>query len=180
MRYFSAREQMVVAMEVGTHSPRMSRLIQELGHEALVANARKLRFIYGNDQKDDDVDAEMLARVARLDRKLLSPIEHRTEADAGAMALLRSRDALVRTLTSNHLPLCVLLRDIGLTEAAAHVPTTELDAFRTAAAGEILAAQARMVRQLQQAGVLVVETMPNELAAVIINQYLDLKARHRL
>jgi len=86
----------------------------------------------------------------------------------------------VRTLTSNHLLLCVLLRDVGLSEAAGQVPTTELEAFRTAAAGEILAAQARMVRQLQDAGVLVVETKPNEVAAVIINQYLDLKARHRL
>lgn len=99
MRYFSAREPMVVAMEVGTHSPWMSRLIQEFGHEVLVANARKLRFIYGNDQKGDDVDAEMLARVARLDPKLLSPIKHRSETDAGAMALLNSRDALVRART---------------------------------------------------------------------------------
>ncbi len=86
----------------------------------------------------------------------------------------------VRTLTNNHLLLCVLLRDEGLTSLASVPPTTELDAFHAAAAAEILAAQGRMVRKLQRAGVLVVETLPNELAAVIINQYLDLKARHRL
>ena len=86
----------------------------------------------------------------------------------------------VRTLTSSHLLLCVLLKDTGLTELAGQVPGNDLEAFRTAAAAEILAAQARMVRQLQQAGVLVVETLPTELAAVLINQYLDLKARHLL
>lgn len=86
----------------------------------------------------------------------------------------------VRTLTNNHLLLCVLLRDEGLTTLASKPPVTELDAFHAAAAAEILAAQGRMVRKLQRAGVLVVETLPGELAAVIINQYLDLKARHRL
>jgi len=86
----------------------------------------------------------------------------------------------VRTLTTNHLLLCVLLRDEGLTNLASEPPNTDLEAFHMAAAAEILAAQGRMVRQLQRAGVLVVETLPGELAAVIINQYLDLKARHRL
>lgn len=104
VRYFGSREPMVVAMEVGTHSPWMSRMIRECGHEVIVANARKLRFIFGNDQKNDDADAEAIARVARMDRKLLHPLEHRPEADAEAMALIRSRDTLVRTRTAlvNH------------------------------------------------------------------------------
>jgi len=103
-RYFTSREPLVVAMEVGTHSPWISRLVNELGHEVIVANARKLQFIYQNDQKHDEVDAELLARVARADRKLLSPIEHRGRDDSEAMALLRSRDRLVRTRTDlvNH------------------------------------------------------------------------------
>jgi transposase len=104
MRYFGTRQSMVVAMEVGTHSPWMSRMIRKLGHEVIVANARKLKFIFGNDQKDDDVDAEMIARVARMDRSLLHPLEHRAEVDAVAMALIRSRDAMVSTRTAlvNH------------------------------------------------------------------------------
>jgi transposase len=103
-RYFGFREPMVVAMEVGTHSPWMSRMIRESGHEVIVANARKLRFIFDNDQKCDDADAEAIARVARADRKLLHPLEHRPEEDAAAMSLLRSREALVRTRTAliNH------------------------------------------------------------------------------
>ena len=103
-RYFESRSPMVVAMEVGTHSPWMSRLIKECGHEVIVANARKLRFVYENERKSDDADAEAIARVARMDRTLLHPLEHRPEVDASAMALLRSRDALVRTRTAliNH------------------------------------------------------------------------------
>jgi hypothetical protein len=57
----------------------MSRLLARLGHEAIVANSRKLRLIYENQHKNDRVDAEYLARVARLDPKLLGAIEHRSE-----------------------------------------------------------------------------------------------------
>jgi transposase len=86
-----------VALEVGTHSPWVSRLLKALGHEVLVANPRKLRFIYQSRAKTDRVDARALARVARMDPALLSPIEHRQEAVAQDLALLRARDILVRT-----------------------------------------------------------------------------------
>jgi len=66
-----------IAIEVGTHSPWISALLAELGHEVLVANARKLRMIFRNDSKNDRCDAEQLARVARMDPSLLYPIEHR-------------------------------------------------------------------------------------------------------
>jgi transposase len=86
-----------IALEVGTHSPWVSRLLKALGHEVLVANPRKLRFIYQSRGKTDRVDARALARVARMDPALLSPIEHRQEAVAQDLALLRTRDLLVRT-----------------------------------------------------------------------------------
>ena len=86
-----------VAMEVGTHSPWVSRLLREMGHEVLVANSRKLRFIYQNRGKTDRVDAESLARVARMDPALLSPVKHRDEEVAQDLAVLRARDLLVRT-----------------------------------------------------------------------------------
>ena len=95
---------MRIALEVGTHSPWVSRLLKELGHEVLVANPRKTRLIYQNRGKQDRVDAEALARIARLDPKLLYPVEHRPESVAQDMAVLRSRDVLVRTRTQlvNH------------------------------------------------------------------------------
>jgi transposase len=79
-------------------------VLEECGHEVLVANARKLRLIYSNKRKTDEVDAENLARLARVDPKLLYPIEHRGEESQAHMALIRSRQALVscRTQLVNH------------------------------------------------------------------------------
>lgn len=94
-----------VAMEVGTHSPWVSRLLTELGHEIIVADARKLRLIYRNPRKNDRIDAEYLARLARLDPQLLSPVRHRSPETQADLTLIRSRDALVRarTMLINHM-----------------------------------------------------------------------------
>ena len=48
---------MRIAIETGTHSPWVSRLLEECGHEVLVANARKLRLIHANKRKPDELDA---------------------------------------------------------------------------------------------------------------------------
>ena len=70
-RFASERPPMRIALETGTHSPWVSRLLEECGHEVLVANARKTRLIYANKRKTDEVDAENLARLARVDPNLL-------------------------------------------------------------------------------------------------------------
>src|ERR687898_1595932 len=103
-RRFSSEQPMPIAIEAGTHSPWVSRLLKECGHEVLVANARKLRLIYANKCKTDEIDAENLARLARLDPKLLYPLQHRGEESQAHMALIRSREALVgcRTQLVNH------------------------------------------------------------------------------
>ncbi|MGH2657402.1 MAG: IS110 family transposase [Actinomycetota bacterium] len=93
-----------VVLEVGPHSPWISRLLATAGHEVIVANPRKLRLIYENDQKSDRADAEYLARVGRLDPKLLAPVRHRSQNTHAHLTVLRSRDALVRARTAliNH------------------------------------------------------------------------------
>jgi transposase len=104
-RRFASQEQpMRIAIEAGTHSPWASRVLEECGHEVLVANARKLRLIYANKGKTDEIDAENLARLARLDPKLLYPLKHRGEESQAHLALIRSREALVGTRTQlvNH------------------------------------------------------------------------------
>ncbi len=98
-RRFSGAEPMLVAIETGTHSPWVSRMLEDSGHEVLVANARKVRLIYGEGRKTDRIDAEKLARLARLDPRLLSPIKHRGESSQAHLALLHSRDTLVGTRT---------------------------------------------------------------------------------
>src|SRR5215218_4960132 len=55
-RSFCAREPMRVAIEAGTHSPWASRLLEECGHEVLVANPRRLHLIYKGKHKTDKLD----------------------------------------------------------------------------------------------------------------------------
>lgn len=92
-RFRSAR----VVMEVGTHSPWISRLLEGLGYEVIVANARSVRLIAESDNKSDPLDAELLARVGRVDPKLLRPIRHRGEEAQRDLALLHVRDQLVQS-----------------------------------------------------------------------------------
>ncbi len=98
-RKFSGMEPVRIAIETGTHSRWVHRILKEAGHAVIVANPRKLRMIYQNDTKNDRLDAEQLARVARMDPSLLKPIHHRGEQVQSDLSLLRSRDILVATRT---------------------------------------------------------------------------------
>ena len=95
-RRFSAMAASRLVLEAGTHSPWVSRLLEDCGHEVYVANPRKLRLVYQNDSKSDRVDAQYLARIGRLDPTLLAPFRHRHAATQVDLALIRSRDVLVR------------------------------------------------------------------------------------
>jgi transposase len=104
-RFASEQSPMRIAIEAGTHSPWVSRVLErECGHEVLVANPRKRRLIYSNKRKTDEIDAENLARLAHLDPKLLYPLKHRGEDSQAHLAIIRSREALVgcRTQLVNH------------------------------------------------------------------------------
>ena len=96
-RRFAGNEEMVVVIEAGLHSPWASRLLGEFGHEVIVANPRRLRLIYGSDSKNDRADAAYLARVGKFDPSLLGPLAHRSVGNQCDRALIRSREALVRT-----------------------------------------------------------------------------------
>lgn len=89
-----------VIVEVGTHSPWVSRHLEGLGHEVVVANAARVRRIAEMEDKSDRIDAELLARLGRADAKILRPIKHRGEQVQRDRALLRVRDELVRTRSS--------------------------------------------------------------------------------
>lgn len=88
-----------VALEAGTHSGWISRLIESYGHEVVVANPRKVRQIYESDRKNDRSDAHILARLARFDPTLLAPIHHRNAQMQADLALVRARDTLVTART---------------------------------------------------------------------------------
>ena len=88
-----------IAIEVGTHSPWVSRLLTSLGHEVIVANARQVRLISASTRKDDKLDARMLARLARIDPQLLRPIRHRSEKAQEHLLAIRVRATLVDART---------------------------------------------------------------------------------
>lgn len=97
---FAALQRCRIALEVGTHSPWVSRLLKSLGHEVFVANPRQLKLISQSSRKDDRIDAQMLARLARLDPELLRPIQHRSEEAQLALMAIRVRAALVEARTA--------------------------------------------------------------------------------
>jgi len=98
-RMFGAMPHSRVAMEAGTHSPWVSRHLKGLGHEVIVANPRRTRLITASSNKNDRVDAEMLARLARLDPKMLFPIQHRGEKAQADWMVIRARASLVESRT---------------------------------------------------------------------------------
>jgi transposase len=102
------------AIEVGTHSPWISRLLEKRGCPCLVANARKLRAIYANDRKCDMLDARMLAKLARVDPDLLSPIEHGCEEDQIHRMAITLRDSLVRQRVNMVSSIRCTLKSLGL------------------------------------------------------------------
>jgi transposase len=89
-----------IALETGTHSPWVSRYLEKLGHEVLVANARQVRIIYDNDRKTDKIDSRTLARLARVDKNLLHPIRHRSAGAQADLTVLRARAQLVSVRTN--------------------------------------------------------------------------------
>jgi len=97
--HFWGAPAMRVVIETGTHSAWVARLLRGMGHEVLVADARRLRFIYLSERKDDEIDARMLAKVGRLDPSLLHPIRTRSAQTDRELAVLRSRDVLVEART---------------------------------------------------------------------------------
>ena len=99
-RFFGRPETMRVALEVGTHSPWVSGLMEELGHEVWVANPRQLPLISQSTRKNDRADAETLARLLRADPKLLRPIQPRPQETLRELGLVRGRATLVRARTA--------------------------------------------------------------------------------
>lgn len=89
-----------VAIEVGTHSPWVSRLLASFGHEVIVANPRQVKLITESSRKSDRVDAQTLARLARVDPQLLRPIRHRGEKAQLDLMKIRVRAQLVESRTA--------------------------------------------------------------------------------
>jgi transposase len=130
--YFSAIPRSRIALEVGTHSPWVSALLEGLGHEVYVANPRKMESIKKSKRKNDKEDARKLARLVRADPELLYPIRHRGVEAREDLILLRARDGAVRSRTK--LINCVrgLVKSIG-----GRVPKCSAESFHNHAEGAL-------------------------------------------
>jgi transposase len=122
-KHFGKQERARVAMEVGTQSAWIAREFTKLGHEVIVANARELKWITSSDTKNDRNDAVKLARLARADRHLLAPVEHRTAEQQAELAVIRARDALVKSRTLLVNTARSLAKGFGLRLPASVTPT---------------------------------------------------------
>ena len=85
--------------------------------------------------------------------------------------------ANVASLRPRHLPLAVTLRNPELDRAATTAPIGTHDAFRRAAAEELLRAREEALAHMRRAGVLVLDVPPERAAQAVVTQYHDLKRR---
>ena len=103
-KYFQRYSGGTVALEAGTHSPWISRELQQLGLVVYVGNPRKLRLIWDSHDKSDEKDARILAMVCRVEPRLLWPVKHRNAQAYSDLEVIKARDMLVQSRTKliNH------------------------------------------------------------------------------
>jgi transposase len=139
-REFATRPPARVVLEVGTHSPWVSRQLLSYGHEVFVANPSAMYGSRRRTKRNDRMDAEFLARQGRADTALLHAIQHRREPTQAHLAQVRARDQLVsaRTKLINHVRGAVKSvgqrlpagsADAFARQAAAHLPLVLADAL---------------------------------------------------
>jgi len=115
---FDDPRKVCVVMETGTHSLWMSRFIESLGFEVVVAHARALRLIYAADKKNDALDARHLAELAQLNRNLLHPVKPIDEERQRDLVAVKARDLLIRQRTGIINTIRGHLRALGLSDKA--------------------------------------------------------------
>lgn len=123
-KFFTKQEAATVVLETGTHARWVSKEIESLGHAVIVANARDVRLVYGGRRKNDQLDAEALARLGRVDPSLLNPVTLRSQKAHADLAIIKARAQLVKLRTEliNHVR--------GTCKAAGYrPPTCSADAF---------------------------------------------------
>jgi len=88
--------------------------------------------------------------------------------------------ANVGSLTRRHLPLVVTLRNPEVDRVAEAVPVGVADAYRKAAAEDLLAARGAALSEMRRTGALVLDVDPDNLSTAVVEKYLQLKRHGRL
>jgi transposase len=138
-----------IAIEAGTHSIWISEQLARYGHEVIVANVTELHAIVRNVRKTDQVDAEKLARYARLDPRILRPITHRSVEAQQELTVVRARDVLVRLRTAAVNAVRGLVKPCGV-----RLPSSSTSCFgkrsRAVLSGALLRALSPLLEQIEQ------------------------------
>jgi transposase len=125
-RFFSKKETMKIVLEAGGSSPWVSRLIEECGHETVVCSPRRVRLIAESTLKNDTIDAEVLARLVRIDPGFLGKVQHRSEKAQTLRSKLTVRSSLVEARTKWINTIRGILRGFGY-----RVPSGATKTFHT-------------------------------------------------
>jgi transposase len=97
--YFGGQPRLRVVIETGVQVYWVARLLEQLGHEVIAANARKLQLITKSVSKNDRNDSRLLAELGWTNPKLLSPVRLRSQTSQQHRTLLRAREAAVESRT---------------------------------------------------------------------------------
>ena len=97
---FESFQRQRFVMETGTHSRWVSGLLELLGYEVVVGNARKLKLITENAQKSDKVDARLLSQLGCMGMEWLHPVRHRSQAAHMDLSVIHARERLVEARTA--------------------------------------------------------------------------------
>jgi transposase len=149
---FSSMPRCRIAMETGTHSPWVSRLLTARGHEVIVGHAQKVRLITKSRRKDDRLDARTLARQAGIDPELLSPVKHRSAEAQLHLTGIRARAVLVSARTALVNATRGLVKSYGerLRKCGRQQFTREIASGLSAGLGEALEPLVREVESLNE------------------------------
>ena len=96
---FRALQAKRTVMETGTHARWMAQLLELMGHEVIVGNARKLKLVSENTQKSEYGGPAAVVEVGMRERGLAAPgipAEARAHND---LLIVRAREALVEVRT---------------------------------------------------------------------------------
>jgi transposase len=86
-------------LETGTHARWMSQLLEAMGHEVVVANARKLKLISENNTKSDKVDPDLLSSLGCMNPEWLHPVYQRSQGAHNDLTMVKAREVMVKMRT---------------------------------------------------------------------------------
>ncbi len=142
------------------------------GHHPLSRLADALARVEGRPVEPDYPEA--FQRLARQLRRRSLLVIFTDVVDPGT-----SRPLLAHLIRSarQHLPLLVALRNTALDRVAQHPPELPEDAWRRAAAEELLEEREVALRGLRRRGVLVADVDPEEVLPRVLERYAEVKRR---